>query len=183
MYGFYSNPEVVTTYHAASMNMGAYKVADIWLLNKLGLSVQYYDGDNNQVYNNSIKPNLKILNEGTQTFNLSDLTIKYWYTIDGEIPQEFHVDWAQAGNNNVTGSFASVFPVLTADYSLTIGFNSISGILGPNQSTELRTRFNKTDWSNYNETDDFSYANLGGYTNVPKIGLYYNGNLIWGVTP
>ena len=183
MCGFYTNPETPATLHAANAYMAAYKVSNTWLTNKLGLSVLHYDGDNGQVYNNTIKPNFKIQNIGSRTFNLSDLSIRYWYTIDGVQTQNYYTDWAQAGNDNVTGSFVQMTSTANADNYLSIGFNANAGTLAPNQSTELKARFNKIDWSNYNETNDFSYANTSNYANNTKIGLYYQGNLIWGVAP
>lgn len=183
MYGFYTNPGVSNAYHAANVFVAAYKETDTWLLSKLGLSVLYADGDNGQVYNNNIKPNLKVVNNGNQSVSLKDLTIRYWYTIDGVKAQTFSVDWAQVGSGNVTGSFTSVSGKPNADYYLAIGFTTGAGNLAIGSSTELKTRFNKTDWTNYNETNDYSYADFGGYTKAPKVGLYYKGKLVWGVEP
>jgi hypothetical protein len=41
----------------------------------------------------------------------------------------------------------------------------------------------KADWSNFDETDDFSWSQAGAFTPNNRITVYLNGQLIAGVEP
>ncbi|MDT8718333.1 glycoside hydrolase family 9 protein [Clostridium sp. 19966] len=148
------------------------------------ISVQAFNG-NTQNITNSIYPKLKITNNSTNAINLSDVNLRYYYTIDGEKSQSFWCDWATAGASNVTGSFVKMqSPTATADYYFQIGFTSSAGTLAPGQSTELTIRFAKSDWSNYTQTNDYSFdAKDTSYADSKLITSYVSGNLISGVEP
>ena len=48
----------------------------------------------------------------------------------------------------------------------------------------LEMRFNKHDWSPFDQRDDWSWTSPNGrYTAAPKITLYRNGRLVWGREP
>ena len=40
------------------------------------------------------------------------------------------------------------------DYYLETGFTEAAGYLEPNQSIEIQNRFSKSNWSNYNQSND-----------------------------
>jgi len=45
-------------------------------------------------------------------------------------------------------------------------------------------RFSKSDWTNYIQTDDYSYQGTGtAYADSDKITAYLAGNLQWGIEP
>ena len=45
-------------------------------------------------------------------------------------------------------------------------------------------RLNKTDFSNFNETNDYSYGtNTGNPIDSTKVTAYVNGSLVWGTEP
>ena len=70
-----------------------------------------------------------ISNSGDDPVALSDLTIRYWFTIDGERDQNFWCDWSQVGSSNVTGEFHQLStPVAGADYYLEVGFRAGRGL-------------------------------------------------------
>src|SRR6185312_10846321 len=73
----------------------------------------------------------------------------------------------------------------TADSYLQVGFADGAGSLAPGaNSGVIQTRFNASNWSRYNQTNDFSWSaqatSLRPYSNV---GLYLNGTLVWGTEP
>ncbi|MEC0127918.1 X2-like carbohydrate binding domain-containing protein [Paenibacillus pabuli] len=134
---------------------------------------------------NSINPKFKLTNTGTTALQLSDITIRYYYTINGAQAQNFFCDWATAGNENVTGTFSMLStPVTGADHVLEIGFKSSAGSLAVGQSTEIQARFSKNDWTNYTQTDDYSFAPTEtSYADWTKVTGHIAGSLQWGIEP
>ena len=132
-----------------------------------------------------------MVNTGTTSVPLSELKIRYWYTIDTLQPQTANCDWAQLGCGNLTQTFVTVSPTRTnADRYLEIGFTTAAGSLAPGAQTgNMQLRFNKNDWSNLNENNDYSYAaTVGGvaplvFTDWTRATLYRSGTRIWGTEP
>lgn len=149
------------------------------------LVVQYRTTDTNAT-DPQFRPQLRIVNNGTTAVDLSKVKVRYYYTIDGERAQQFNVDYAALGGSNVLGSFVKLEPAVTgADYYVEISFSAGAGSLAPGANTgEIQLRINKTDWSNYNEADDYSYdATKTSFTDWNRVPLYLNGVLVWGVQP
>lgn len=150
-----------------------------------GLKAQYFAADTT-VGDNQVKPHLNLVNIGTTTVALSSVTVRYWYTVDGVRPQVFWCDWTPLGCNNVTGRFVTVSPARSgADTYLEIGFTAGMGSLAPGQSTgEIMARFNKDNWSNFNEADDYSFDRTKlSFADWDRVTVYQNGTLIWGSEP
>ena len=121
------------------------------------LEVQMFNSNLSET-TNSIYPRFRLVNKGDSTITLSKVTIKYYYTIDGEKTQSFWCDWADTGTANVTGSFVKLStPQTNADYYLQIGFTSGAGTLSPGESAIVEVRFSKSDWSSYDQSNDYSF--------------------------
>ena len=148
------------------------------------LKVEFYN-TNTQADSNSIYPKFRLTNTGSSPINLADLKLRYYYTIDGEKSQTFWCDWSPVGSNNVTGKFEKLSPAVTgADYYLEISFSSGAGSLAPNTPIEVQGRFAKSDWTNYNQADDYSFnSSATNYTTWNKVTAYLNGKLVWGIEP
>lgn len=149
-----------------------------------GLQVQFFNG-NTSVSTNGISPKFKLVNTGNKDINLADVTLRYYYTIDGEATQNFWCDWASLGSANVKYQFVKLTsPSSTADYYLELSFTSAAGTLKPGQSAEIQARFAKSNWSNYNQGNDYSFhATSNQYINSDKITGFVSGNLVWGIEP
>lgn len=149
------------------------------------LKVQYRTNDTNSG-DNQLRPLFKIVNTGKETISLSDLTLRYYYTIDGDKSQQFNCDYAFVGSGNVSGRFVKLDHQVTGgDHYVEISFAPEAGSLAPGKdSGEIQTRINKTDWTNYSEDDDYSYGgSQQAFADWSKVTLYRNGTLIWGIEP
>ncbi len=148
------------------------------------IRVQMFNG-NTAAATNGIMPRIKLFNSGTEAVNLSDVKLRYYYTIDGEKAQNFWCDWSSAGTGNITGTFVKLPAALDgADYYLEIGFTSAAGTLAAGQSVEVQARFSKTDWTNYSQTNDYSFNGTGNaYADWTRMTGYLAGSLVWGVEP
>ena len=148
-----------------------------------GLKVQYKAADTNAT-DNGMKPHLIIVNGGTSSVVLSNLKIRYYFT-DAGTSFTPNCDYAVLGCSNITASFASISPVTGADHYVEIGFTSGAGSLAAGANTgEIQNRFNKADWSNFNEADDYSFdPTKTAFADWTKVTLYNNGVLVWGTPP
>ncbi|MDP4182999.1 MAG: cellulose binding domain-containing protein, partial [Bacillota bacterium] len=132
---------------------------------------------------NTIYPQFRIVNTGTNSVNLSDIKMRYYYTIDGDKTQSFVCDYSTIGNSNVTGTFVKMTTSQSgADYYLEIGFKT--GSLAPNGSVDVQTRFYKSDWTSYTQTGDYSFNSTGtSFVDWNKVTAYFQGTLVWGSAP
>jgi len=149
------------------------------------LAVQYRAADTS-ASDNQLKPHFRIVNNGDVAVPLSELEIRYWYTADGNVSQTFNCDWAQVGCSNLTGQLVPLSSAVSgADHYIRITFKTSAGSLAPGANTgEIQSRINKNDWTNYNETGDYSYnPSLTSFTDWNRVTLYQNGQLIWGIEP
>mgnify|MGYP000636898393 FL=1 len=142
-----------------------------------------------QMYNstfhssNQIAPKFCIMNPTDKTLDLSDVKIRYYYTIDGDSEQTFSCDYTVLGEGNVTGEFVKMEDTTdNADYYFEVSFKT--GELEPQESFYFATRFWKTNWSDYDLSNDYSFNDGGGdYEDWSKVTGYVKGKLEWGNEP
>ncbi|MEC0328397.1 glycoside hydrolase family 6 protein [Paenibacillus macerans] len=147
------------------------------------LVVQYRAGDTNAA-DNQIKPQFNIKNNGTTAVDLSTLKIRYYFTKDGSQDLNAWIDWAQLGASNIEKTFGTVSGT-DADTYIELSFTAAAGTLAPGgQSGDIQLRISKTDWSNFDESNDYSYDSpKTAYADWDHITLYQNDTLVWGVEP
>jgi endoglucanase len=127
---------------------------------------------------NQIKPFMKIDNPGPIPIDLSEITIRYWFTTEGTGVDEFFVDWAEMGQEHITGTFY--------DGYVEIGFLSSAPVLNIGSDTgEMQIRVTKPDWSEYDQSNDYSFDNSSPdtFSVNTKITAYHDGALIFGIEP
>ena len=141
---------------------------------------------------NTIDPYIMLENTGDTEINLSDIKIRYYYTVDGDIAQTYYCDYASvtgAGSHkNITSSVSGKFNRVTGnsscDYYLEICFSSNAGVLKPGEKVIVQNRFSKINWSNYSQSNDYSFnPTATEYTITSKITAYSSGILIGGIEP
>ncbi|MDQ2085857.1 cellulose binding domain-containing protein [Herbivorax sp. ANBcel31] len=148
------------------------------------IRVQIYN-DNAVSKTDSIYLNVRVINTGDQEIDLSDVKVRYYYTIDGYSEQEFICDWSTVGLSNVKGEFIEMSsPVDGADTILEMSFSDSAGILEPGDFVRFRVRASKNDWSHYIQSKDYSFnASANNFVDWERITGYISGSLEWGQEP
>lgn len=149
------------------------------------LKVKYQNGDNNNLTNNHIKPNLTIYNEGNAAVPYNELTLRYWVTAENYAGINTWIDYAQLGNNKVKMKYVTLPAPRNGAYGyVEYSFEPSAGnLLATANSGSIQSRFANSNWSNLNENDDYSYANASTFVYNEHITMYRNGQLVWGVEP
>jgi hypothetical protein len=156
-----------------------------------GLEAGYSLGDFGSPNDNNLKPRIRLINNTPEDIPLGQLKIRYWYTIDSDQSQTFNCDHTTApgGCGGLTNSFVRLPPNNTnrtsaSDTYLEVGFANNVGYLSAGGQFDMYLRINKTDWSNYVETNDYSYDGAAAsMTRWDHISVYRNGSLVWGAEP
>ena len=156
-----------------------------------GIEVQFNNGGT-QANSNTINAKFKVVNNGSSSVSLSQLKLRYYYTKDANTSQNFYCDYAgmMSGGahsnmtNKITGTIVDMSnSVATADTYIEVGFTSDAGTLAAGGSIEIQTRVARSDWSNYNQSNDFSYKMAGSYEVWDQVAAYLNGTLVFGQSP
>ena len=148
------------------------------------IKVQFFN-QSTAATSNQLYCDFQLVNTGTSAIALSNVTMRYWYTEDGTEAQTFDCDYASVGTGNVSGTFVAMSPTYTtADHYLQIGFTSGAGSIAAGASVQIQSRVSKNDWTNYTQTNDYSFnATASTYVDWTLTTGYINGGLAWGIEP
>lgn len=140
-------------------------------------------GENQNTTANQLQIALKLTNSSNSPINLKDVTLRYWYTVG--IPKEevTACDYATLDCGNIQQRIVKMqSPRFSANEYLEISFSGVS--LAANASTEIKVRVHKSDWSNYDQSNDYSFVkNVSMYQPTTHVGIYDQGKLIGGQEP
>ncbi|WP_281278924.1 cellulose binding domain-containing protein, partial [Paenibacillus kobensis] len=152
-----------------------------------GNLVVQYKVNNANANDNMIYATFNIKNTGTSAVSLSGLKLRYYLTKDSSSAGlSFWTDYAQVGTSNVSGAFSAISPAKTsADTYLELSFSSAAGsIAAGGQSGDIQIRIAKSDWSNLNESNDYSFdGTKSAFADWNQVTLYQSGTLVWGIEP
>jgi subtilisin family serine protease len=150
-----------------------------------GLEIAYSIGDPGSPNDNHLKPRIRLINNTAEDIGLNELKIRYWYIRDSDQSQNFNCDHATINCAGITSSFTHL-PANggASDTYLEVGFSTSAGQLAGGSQQDMYLRINQANWSNYTETNDYSYdASKTIPTRWDHVTIYRNGTLIWGVEP
>lgn len=139
------------------------------------------------VTTNTLVNNFRIKNKKGKALDLSKLSIRYFYTSDGAGEESVWCDNVSITYNKAPW-YVSYIGVSKgkivrmnnktdlADSYIEITFDSLDQ-LEEGAVLEAATRTAKNDWSNYDQSNDYSYGDN------EKVAVYYDGVLIAGMEP
>ena len=137
---------------------------------------------------NSPHPQIQIVNTGTGPLNLNTVTVRYWFNCDCTTQGlQAWVDWAglmPQGTGETGNVHVSVSPTTQGgqtDYVLYTFTGNM--VLQPGQAIQVQSRFNKSDWSNMTQSNDWSFAANTTYQDAANVTGYISGSLAWGQEP
>ncbi|GAA1601190.1 glycoside hydrolase family 9 protein [Catellatospora bangladeshensis] len=146
------------------------------------LTVRYKNNDSAPA-DNSIRFGLQVVNSSTSSVGLTTVTARYYLNRDGASGVSVYCDWAQLGCANVRTTVVNLSsPVTGADTYVEVTFTG--GTLAAGASTgEIQLRLHKSDWSAFNELNDYSRGTNTAFADAPAIPGYVGGVLSWGTPP
>ncbi|MFD2036842.1 LamG-like jellyroll fold domain-containing protein [Belliella marina] len=162
-----------------------FQLGDLWsFTTSPDLEVRYKNGSN-QPTDNQIRPQLELLNHGGADIPYQDLEIRYWLTPENYSGINTWIDHADLGTSHVTMEYQELdLPRSGAFGYVVFTFSQLAGNLdAESNSGIIQSRLANTDWSNMDETDDYSYMASNSFTVNEKITLYYKDQLVWGIEP
>lgn len=131
---------------------------------------------------NTVEPRFTVNNTSSYALDLKTLKLNYYYTADGNQSQTFQCYFAGTSGefkeltSYVVGNIKTLSPTTsTADTYLQVSFSD--GSLAAGQSMTIHASVNKADWTNYDQSNDYSYNASNNVT------AYVNGVKIFGTTP
>jgi hypothetical protein len=154
------------------------------------LKIQMYNS-NTAASTNTINPVIRLSNQSSAAISLSTVTIRYYYTVDGDKTQNYYCDYAVMSpggavqTSNITGKFVKLGTAVTgADYYLELGFTSAAGSLAAGATVDIQSRVAKNDWTNYTQTGDYSVnSSATSLVDWNNVTAYVSGSLQWGTEP
>ncbi len=125
------------------------------------------------------KPEFIVVNTGTVPVPMDRIELFYWFYDTSDQPYIFHCDWAKIGCANVAGDFHTTDN--GAQYIRVHFKTGIEPLLPGHDSGEIKLRFNRADWSEYQQDDDFSFKPQVDYIDWERVTLYLDGQHVWGL--
>ena len=116
------------------------------------------------------------------------MEVRYWFTEEVTAAQQTFVDWAgrqPSGTTLTPFVSAAIIPTTQGGQThyLRWTFNAGVGVLNPGEDVEVQGRFNKVDFSDYTQSNDYSYAHETIFGDTTKLTAYLNGVLAAGIEP
>ena len=133
------------------------------------------------------KPWLEIINTSGKTVDLSDVTLRYYYSADGDSAYGSNCVQPSLGCSGITQKTRRADGPSSpdADHYLQIGFTAAARGLAPGSTSEgIGLQLYRVDHRTLNQANDRSYnAEDTTYTPSKRVTAYVRGALVWGQEP
>jgi hypothetical protein len=143
-----------------------------------------YDTNTAAASTQDIRPWIDLYNHGSIAQDLTELTVRYYFTADGSQSQMAVCDYAMIGSTLVQYKFVTmVTPKPTADHYLEISFTG-SSIPAGGHTDAIQNRFHDSSFAAMMQTNDYSFdGTKTTLTDWDHITVFRNGTLVWGTEP
>ena len=182
---------------SAVVDAGADAASSTCITNPRSATVSYYTSDSaTATAQQQLQFNVEVGNGGFATLTLSDVTVRYWFTNDGNAPATlmFKSYYSQNGNltitNLVKATFAAAPPANvtpTSDTYLELSFPGNTGTIGAlgGGGANIQVEFNGAQNTTFNETNDYSFdpTKTKTYQAWTHMTAYVKGVLVYGCEP
>lgn len=144
--------------------------------------IDYTDRSDGKV--NQASMTLHVQNNGP-AFDLTDLTMRYWFTDDGLGPFTLEVDYAQlSGGQQIQKSdVTSMFGTESGSNYVQIGFTAAGNVAMGGVVDQVQVRFHTNDYKDMDTSNDFSFHGGASGTANANITPYVNGMQVGGCVP
>ncbi|KNY30356.1 anti-sigma-I factor RsgI family protein [Pseudobacteroides cellulosolvens] len=146
------------------------------------LKLEFYNRDKLK-RTQGISLDFKITNTGSDTIDLKDVKIRYYFTKEGDSKPIYSSYFFSHGEKtDVHGKFASHSLASGTDHYVEIYFDN--GTLLPNKEVYAFGSITKEDWGYFEQDNDYSFdAEAKDFTVQDKITAYISDALVWGKEP
>jgi hypothetical protein len=133
-------------------------------------------------------PQIEVANTGSSPLNLNNVEVRYWFNCDcTNQTEQSYIDWAglMPSGTGVTGDVLTTVQATSLGGQTNYVSYKFTGnlVLQPGQMIQIQGRFNKSDWSNMLQGNDWSFAAYTSFTQWNHITGYVGGSLVWGEEP
>ncbi|WP_455715967.1 glycoside hydrolase family 9 protein [Anaerosporobacter sp.] len=151
------------------------------------IEIEVSNTGNTAISTSTLQNNFSIKHKSGKALDLSKLSIRYYYTSDGTEKETVWCDntsmtynkapWYVSYTGISKGNVVKMSDKTSlSDSYIEITFNS-SDTLEEGAVLNVATRTAKDNWSNYDQSNDYSYGDS------EKVAVYYDGILISGIEP
>lgn len=153
------------------------------LLDNTKVQLLYITDDQNVMGN--VQFRIQITNQSTMTLALGDVTVRYWLTIEEDVPYELVTDQIA---NGVTGAEISIEQTTDGRDYVLIQYPDKDMIIGTNPDTTTIAVRLQTSNPQFDKSNDWSWmpAEAGqqnGFRENPNMTVYFRGALLSGEEP
>jgi endoglucanase len=146
------------------------------------VSIVYTDRGNGSITATNASVGIQVQNDGA-AFDLTDLTIRYWFTDDGLSDFTADVDYAaQAGGANIKDDVSVTFGEEFGSNYAAIGFTA-GGSVGDEGVEKVELRIHTSGYQPLDQSNDFSFSADADAVANPNVTPYINGVQVGGCVP
>lgn len=146
------------------------------------VTILYTDRSNGSATFNQATMTLRVENDGP-SFELTALTMRYWFTDDGLSDFTADIDYAsQSGGQDIKNNVTVMFGEENGSNYAAIGFSN-GGTVGPEGVEQVQIRIHTSGYQPLDQSNDFSYSANGNMIENRNITPYLNGVQVGGCVP